>query len=604
MADDFDPAEFATFKAQTAPTSPSGDFDAHEFAAFKAKQPENAGASTPAIQRFSKVIGVTQEGFPIFEDPKDTAQMMNHIASGFGDLGGGVMRGARDPIDAGAQLLTRGLEAVAPEGSTFGNFMKGERQRVEDINKTGEADYQKGRTIPGSPDVGRVVGNIVATAPVAAAVPGAAAPSLLARTGAGMVGGAGSGALQPVFNTDNGDFWSQKAKQAAIGVAGGAVAPALVSGAARIISPNASLPTSQARQLMDAGVTPTPGQILGGGANRIEEAAQSVPLVGDAIKAARGRAVQDFNRSAIDQALAPIGERLHPDTPLGREAISEMHDKVSAAYDKLLPQLKVQADPPFVANMRSLWQGAQGLTPDMAKKFDSTLEHTVLRKFSPGGGMTGESFKEVEGDLGKLAKDYSTSALASERELGGALKQTQAELRDLLTRSNPQHADELNRINQAFASSLRVEGAAGRIGSDQGIFTPAQMLSSVRQMDPSMRKGAFARGEAPMQNLAEAGKAVLGNKVPDSGTPFRSVAMAAPALGAMYMANPAAAIGTGAVVAGAVGAYTRPGTSLLASLLASRPTGAANVAGLLRKGTPMATTLPSILANQAAYQTP
>ncbi len=544
------------------------------------------------------------EGYPIFENPQDTAKMMNHIAGGFQEGGRGFVRGIRDPIDAGAQLLTRGLEAAVPAGSSFENFMKGERERVEGINKTGEEEYQKGRTVPTAPDVSRVVGNIVGSAPVAAAIPGAAAESLLARTGAGLVGGAATGALEPVNDTSNGDFWKQKALQTGIGAAGGVVAPAVVGGAARTLSPNASLPTSQARQLIDAGITPTPGQILGGGANRIEEAAQSVPLVGDAIKGARGRAVQDFNRATINQALAPIGERLHPDTPLGREAISEMHDKIGDAYNTLLPQLKVQADPQFVGNMRNLWQGAQGLTPDMAKKFDSTLEHTVLRKFSPGGGMTGESFKEVEGDLGKLASDYSTSALASERELGGALKQTQVELRELLTRSNPQHADELNRINQAFASSLRVEGAAGRIGSDQGVFTPAQMLSSVRQMDPSMRKGAFARGEAPMQDLAETGKAVLGNKVPDSGTPFRSLAMAGPALGAMYLANPAAAIGTGLAGAGAVGAYSRPGTSLLASLLASRPAGAANVASMLRQATPLAVTLPSILANQSGYQTP
>jgi hypothetical protein len=549
-----------------------------------------------SMPRLSKVIAVTGEGYPIFENPEHTAQMMNHIANSYRDAGYGVMRGIRDPIDAGAQLLTRGLEAIAPAGSSFEKFMQGERARVEDINKKGEDEYQKGRTYPNLPDIPRVAGNIGGAAPVAAAMPGAAAEGLLARTGAGMLGGAASGALEPVFDAKNDDFWSKKGMQTATGAVGGAVVPAVVGGAARVISPNASLPTSQARQLMDAGVTPTPGQILGGGANRIEEAAQSVPLVGDSIKSARGRSVQDFNRAAVDQSLAPIGEKLGADTPLGREAVSEMHDKVSAAYDRLLPQLKVQADQPFVSNMTQLRSMAQGLTPDMANKFDKTLRDVVVRKFSPNGSMTGEGYKSVESELGKLSNDYSTSALASERELGGALKQAQAEMRDLLSRSNPQHAEELGRINQAFGNTLRVEGAAGRIGSDQGVFTPAQLLSSVRQMDPSMRKGAFARGEAPMQDLADAGKAVLGNKVPDSGTPFRSMAMAAPALGAMYLANPATAIGVATGGLSAMGAYTEPGQSLLASLLASRPSGANDVAALLRRNAPIATTLPAILA--------
>lgn len=558
-------------------------------------EPETSSKSIP---RLSKVIAVTQEGYPIFENPEHTAQMMNSIADANKETGKGLLRGIRDPIDAGAQLLTRGLEAIAPSGSSFENFMKGERERVEGINKQGEDEYQKGREGVTAPDIGRVTGNILASAPVAAVMPGAAAEGLLARTGAGLAGGAATGALEPVFDTSKDDFWKQKGIQTGVGAAGGVVAPAVISGAARVISPNASLPTNQARQLMDAGVTPTPGQILGGGANRIEEAAQSVPLVGDAIKSARGRAVQDFNRATIDQALAPIGQKLNPDTPLGREAISEMHDKVGAAYDKLLPKLNVQADQKFVGNMTNLRGMAQGLTPDMADKFDKTLRDTVVRKFGPNGAMDGQSYKSVESELGKLANSYSTSALASERELGGALKQAQAEMRDLLMRSNPQQADELGKINQAFGNTLRVEGAAGRIGSDQGVFTPAQMLSSVRQLDPSMRKGSFSRGEAPMQDLAEAGKAVLGNKVPDSGTPFRSLAMAAPALGGLYLANPAAAIGTGAAGAAAVGAYSKPGTSLLASLLASRPSSAPDVANLLRKGSPLATTLPGILAAQ------
>ena len=87
---------------------------------------------------------------------------------------------------------------------------------------------------------------------------------------------------------------------------------------------------------------------------------------------------------------------------------------------------------------------------------------------------------------------------------------------------NPARAPELRAANEAFANALRVEGGAGKIGSDQGVFTPDHLLSSVRQLDPSLRKGTFARGDALMQDLGDAGKAVLGNKVPDSGTPFEN----------------------------------------------------------------------------------
>ena len=100
---------------------------------------------------------------------------------------------------------------------------------------------------------------------------------------------------------------------------------------------------------MNSGVTPTPGQILGGVSNRLEEAGQSIPFVGDAIKAARSRAVEDLNRAAINRALNPIGESLDRNTPLGREAITEMHDKIAANYDRLVPHLQVQAGSPIRA---------------------------------------------------------------------------------------------------------------------------------------------------------------------------------------------------------------------------------------------------------------
>ena len=171
-------------------------------------------------------------------------------------------------------------------------------------------------------------------------------------------------------------------------------------------------------------------------------------------------------------------------------------------------------------------------------------------------------------------------------------------MRDLLVRSNPTRAPELRAANEAFANALRVEGAAGKIGSDQGVFTPAHLLSSVRQLDPSLRKGTFARGDALMQDLGDAGKAVLGNKVPDSGTPFRSAVIAAPALGGLYAMNPAAAVGAAGAGAGLMGAYSRPGVNTLARLLAQRGPLAEPIAGLLRH--PAGATLPAIIAQDRA----
>ena len=62
------------------------------------------------------------------------------------------------------------------------------------------------------------------------------------------------------------------------------------------------------------------------------------------------------------------------------------------------------------------------------------------------------------------------------------------------------------------------------IYAEEGVFSPAQLQNAVRAMDKSKDKARFAEGKALMQDLSESGKTVLGSKVPDSGTPYRTMA--------------------------------------------------------------------------------
>jgi hypothetical protein len=556
----------------------------------------DVAAAAPKAKPMSRVIHVTDEGFPIFEDEEDNRAARRAVAGMFKDIPRGVVRGAVDVPEGLLQLGARGAEAVLPEGSAARKFMQGQREGFENFQKQGEEGYQATRSSPEAPDIGRIGGNIAAAAPIATLMPGAAAEALLPRVASGFASGAVTGAAQPV-EAPGDDYWSQKAAQVGIGAGGGAAAPVVAGTVARVVSPKVG---PEVKTLMDAGVTPTPGEILGGSANRIEEAAQSIPLIGDAIKSARGRAVQDFNRASINRALEPIGEKLNADTPLGREAIAEMGDKISANYDKLVPTLHVQADHQLASDMVNVHSTLRARMSDPARKqFDRIMEHDVVNKFDANLAMTGEDFKTVESELTRQAASFSGSAVASERQVGQALSAVRQGFRDMLMRSNPDKATELSAVNNAFAQAERVQGAAKLTGADQGVFTPAHLHQAIKSQDPSLRGRQFARGEALMQDLSDAGKSVLGNKVPDSGTPLRSIVAggaAGPALAGLYMVNPMAAAGAGTAGAGVMGAYSRPGVSLLARLLASRGDMAAPTANLIRS--PVSATLPSILSQE------
>lgn len=483
---------------------------------------------------------------------------------------GGVVRGARDVVDAGAQLMVRGANAIglAPES---------EINRVDQINKTAEQDYRQNwlRGINPGLDIPRVAGNIVATAPLMSVLPSSSATltkAVLSGAGAGGV----QGALTPVDVKPETNFLKEKGKQILTGSAFGGGTAGIAYGVSKVVNPTVR---PEVKALMDEGVTPTPGQIIGGKVQRIEEGATSIPIMGDSIKKAQVRAVQDFDRAAINRALKPIGQELPKDAPVGHETIAEAGDKISNAYDSLLPKLKVVADQTFNREISTVQQMATNLPETQAKQFDKILQNEVLGKFTEYGRMSGESMKEVESKLGLYIRRYSRSENPDHQMLGDALQETQAILRRMVNRGNPEYAGQLSKINEAYANLLRVENAAARMGSKEGVFTPAGLRGAVRQMDPSLRKRAFAQGGALMQDLAENGVNVLGQTVPDSGTPFRAANMAMAAESIVRPEIPIAAAGGGVL-------YSKPAQKLASILLTQRPEVAEPISNMIRLSSP------------------
>jgi hypothetical protein len=335
-------------------------------------------------------------------------------------------------------------------------------------------------------------------------------------------------------------------------------------------------------ELYEAGVRPTIGQALGGAFNATEEKISSIPGFGDFMAGGRRGAVEQFNRGAIDRRLETIGERLDPHTPLGRPAIAEAQDALGRAYDRLEPRLNTQVDAPFLAgDMPRINASAARLRPGERTTFDDIYQNDFLRHTGPGGTLDGPAFRRVESEVGRRANNYRGSPDPNHRELGDVLSDLQNSLRDLQVRSNPQHAEALQRLHNAYADFQRVQGAAAAIGTDSGTFTPNQLLRSVLKQDPSLNHRLYASGRARMQDYAEQGTTLLGNRVPDSGTATRG--MTAYGLGSLasWFADPAAAAGL-LGGAGALGlAYSPLGRRLTTDFLLREPGVPPIVPGLL-----------------------
>lgn len=439
---------------------------------------------------------------------------------------------------------------------------------------------------------GNIVGNMatwalpgIGVARAAGAVPAiagalqafSAARPVLSGIAAGAGTGAAQGALEPTATGDS--RLGNMAIGAGIGAAGGAI-PGLL---ARVVKPSSS---DDVARLVNEGVRLTPGQATGGALKRIEDAATSVPVVGDVIKRAQTRGIEDFNRAGFNRALAPIGEKVGKDFNIGREGIAAVESKIGAAYDRALNKIvRVDLDDQFGAEVGKLVGMTAELGEGPAKQFGAILKNRVLDKITPAGTMSAETMKAVESELGRQVRQWSGSSDAAQRGLASALREVQSSLRGAVERSaGPAAAGDLKAANTAWANFVRIQDAASRLGAKDGVFTPAQLLNAVKSGDKSVRKSAFARGDALMQDLAESAKNVMPSSVPDSGTASRI--FTGGGIGGLLGNAMGVEPSTMALAASAMLPYTKFGGGLTLAALTKRPEFAGTLAEILRQGAP------------------
>lgn len=488
----------------------------------------------------------------------------------------GFLMGLKDPISAGAQMLPRALGYAASLGGTKPNSLSEllykEAERVNKMVQSEEQAYQAQREKAGESgfDVARLGGNILNPASI---VPATRAAQLARGAGVNMLGqtvaaGAVGGALQPVVQGDN--FAEQKVEQVGLGAVTAPIGEKVVKGVSRVMNPL----VSKAEQTMrDLGITPTTGQTLGGQFKTIEEFAQNLPLIGSNIENARQRVLFDFNKGVINKALQKVDDKLPADV-VGRDAIAYASDEVSKKYDDVLSKMEFDLDFATTSNILGALSKAKNLDANQRQKITETLNDVVFGKFA-GQKIDGQTYKGIESDLRKKASNYANSTLASEREVGDALTDVLGAIKKELYFQNPKQTSKLRRIDSAYSDLSVINVAAANSGADNGVFTPKQFSTAVRQQDQTRRKTSFAKGRAKGQEISDAAVQVLG----DTARSTLEGRIAASTVGGLgLLSQPQVAIP--AVVA-VPPAYSQSGQAAIDMLLRQRPDLVKRMGGLL-----------------------
>lgn len=487
---------------------------------------------------------------------------LGRMAQGAGDVFRGIEQAAienmqpagQNPIGR-AMLANPNLRAVMESATP----PPSPEEMRADIQRR-EADYQASRAAAGDTgfDWGRMAGSVVPSTAAALLLRNPATFS--GAAGQGALIGAGMGAVAPATGElDEPERQRNALLGGALGAVGGAVGRVVGRAIAPRVDPNV-------RTLAQEGVELTPGQAIGGTARRMEERLVSVPLLGDSIRNAQERGIESFNRTVANRALQPLGARVPDDVPVGRDLINHVQQTISAAYDDAIARARPFApDRQFADDLREM--SREFLTPSNRRAFAEAVRDRVIPRMS-AGPIDGATYQTIRSDLGRLARDYSGSADPAQRELGRAFGSLRDAMQGLLARTNPDIAPQLRSADRAYSMYLRMADAASRQGATEGVFTPTQLSAAVRAGDATLRRNAYARGDALLQDISDAARATMTPPVANSGTADR-----------LMTAGLGGAIGSGviplpALLAGGAGAaaYSRPvSNAILAALLARRP---------------------------------
>lgn len=222
-----------------------------------------------------------------------------------------------------------------------------------------------------------------------------------------------------------------------------------------------------------------------------------------------------------------------------------------------------------------------GIGPNSAPIVDNTV--TALGRAARAGTLTGARYQEI------------TSDLASAARTNPALAETAHELRAVIDDAmhtsirsqNTQDANAWQAVRQQYKNLVTVEDALGRTGKAGGtgasdrVIVPNDLAAAAKN---TQGKRGYVRGRTDFQDLADAGRSILGNspKAPQSSSLLdQSSLLGGGSLGASayYMGHPqiGAAIGTAGILPVAASAALNKSNLALRSVPTLSPF--ANLAG-------------------------
>ena len=361
---------------------------------------------------------------------------------------GGVKQGLRDPIDAGAQLLTHILpeswvragnrlnnkladmglplgRLEGPDDTTLSGLVTGQQGTaaapLDRMIKGQNAQYEADRAAAGRDgfDGARLFGNVanpVNLIPAGAAVKGAQTVGQIALAGAKA--GALGGLFHPVLNSDTENFWAAKALQAGTGAASGAVLTPILAKGAEAVAGGVRAVTNRMRP---AGMV-IDGQTI----NAVTP--EQLDVAVNRILQSQGMSMQDAPRALLDSVRTQVQSAVQQRGRLDPAAAMRIAraEALGMTGESALTMGQATRNPMQWAREQNLSglniEGPEGAGNPLATRFQR--QNQALQAALPEGAgadpvLTGQSVLQTAGAANRTADENIRAAYTAFREATG-----------------------------------------------------------------------------------------------------------------------------------------------------------------------------------------
>ncbi|CAB4158893.1 hypothetical protein UFOVP714_40 [uncultured Caudovirales phage] len=300
----------------------------------------------------------------------------------------------------------------------------------------------------------------------------------------------------------------------AVSAAGGNLLGRGFGGAGNFILGGSSRSPVAQKLMDDYGIEDlTIGQQYGGFPKTIEDAATSIPGIGDIINARRGESVLDLNRAAFREVGgAPVG--------YGDVGVQALTTKSGQAYDKALAGKTFDlSDTEYTQAMADALANRAKLTEAFGKDFDVAIKNSITD--TPIGRsliVPGEAYKEAQRAISGYKGAKARTGF--EQDYRDALGGVSDALREMVERQDPTLVPLLREADTMYRGKKILENAVERAETDPtglgaGVFSPGNLTQAVRQ------SGKRYPGDVPLRSLSRLAQNVIPSDVPDSGSARR-----------------------------------------------------------------------------------